>query len=163
MAEETTETKPKASKKSPPAKSESFVTKEEFKSLESNVLQALDLITKKLEKPEPHPVFAEKEIEEAKPQMTDAPMNPHWKKAAEEILGDALEDVFVQYPESGGTMFTVVIKKEKSNASQSHWEQHKTDKFAKDRRTKNIGNTGLEGVKKWCELVKANLTRNKYA
>ncbi len=91
------------------------------------------------------------EVKEAK--SDDAPINPTWKKKAEEMLGDYLEDVQVYYPKSGGLHFTLIIKKEKSNASPSYWTLYK-----QDRRTKEIGNTGIEGVVKWCELVKRNLT-----
>jgi len=119
--------------------------------LESKV-NSLSSAVEKLTRLITESVVTEKEIP-ARPDIIN--MAPAWKDAAFDILGDYIDDLQAFYPSSGGCLFTVVIKREKSNASQSHWEMHK-----QDRRTKELGNTGLEGVKKWCELIKKNLTGN---
>lgn len=95
----------------------------------------------------------QKEISEAGPD--EQPMNPHWKKIVHQVLGEEF-DCEVTYPKSGGVLFKVIVPKDKSNASQSYWEMNK-----RDVRTKEIGHTGAEGVKKWCELIKKNLARTK--
>ncbi len=94
-----------------------------------------------------------KEVEEATPD--EQPMNPHWKRAVHEILGEDF-DCEATYPKSGGILFKVIVPKDKSNASQAYWEMNK-----RDVRTREIGHTGLEGVKKWCALIKKNLARTK--
>ena len=94
-----------------------------------------------------------KEIESADPDET--PMNPNWKKIVNQVLGSEF-DCEASYPKSGGVLFKVIVPKNKSNASQSYWEMNK-----RDVRTKEIGHTGSEGVKKWCELIKKNLARTK--
>ena len=82
-------------------------------------------------------------------------MNPNWKKIVNQVLGSEF-DCEASYPKSGGVLFKVIVPKNKSNASQSYWEMNK-----RDVRTKEIGHTGSEGVKKWCELIKKNLARTK--
>lgn len=75
-----------------------------------------------------------------------------WKLAVAEILGPEFECQVVQ-PDNGGTQFKIIVPKELSNASQMHWEMH-----GRDVRTREIGNTGLVGVKEWCLKVRQNLT-----
>ena len=58
-------------------------------------------------------------------------------------------------PKGGGTLFTVVIKPEFSNAAPEYLERYKAD-----RRTKEIGSEGLSGVETWCKLIRANLKRS---
>lgn len=94
-----------------------------------------------------------KEVEKASPD--EKPTNPHWTRATHEILGEDF-DCEIAYPESGGVLFKVIVPKDKSNATQAYWEMNK-----RDVRTKEIGHTGLEGVKKWCALIKKNLARTK--
>ncbi len=75
-----------------------------------------------------------------------------WKTAVRDILGPEFECQVVQ-PDNGGTQFRVIVPKELSNASQMHWEMH-----GRDVRTREIGNTGLVGVKEWCLKIRQNLT-----
>jgi hypothetical protein len=125
---------------------------EEIKILAAGLDNLTKLVTQLAEKQTtPVSTSVDKEVKEA--TSDDTPLNPNWKKKAQEILGDYLEDVQVYYPKTGGTHFTLIIKKEKSNATPSYWSM-----FKQDRRTKEIGNTGIDGVQKWCELVKRNLT-----
>ena len=94
-----------------------------------------------------------KEIDEAGPD--EQPMNPHWRKIVTEILGSEF-DCEASYPKSGGLLFKVIVPKNLSNAPKSYFDMYK-----RDVRTREIGHTGSEGVKKWCEHIKKNLARTK--
>ena len=94
----------------------------------------------------------DKEVARAAPNAS--PMNPDWELKAREILGDALDYCEVQYLRKGGTIFTVVIKPSHSNAPLEYLERMK-----QDRRSKEIGQEGEEGVVQWCKLVAQNLKR----
>jgi hypothetical protein len=82
---------------------------------------------------------------------------PKWRAIVDEILGKDF-GLSVSYPDSGnGFQFSIVVPKDKSNAPKDYLEFYKADI-----RTKTIGNAeGSEGVKKYCELVKKNLTAKK--
>lgn len=95
----------------------------------------------------------QKEITKAGPKKFHQ-INPEWEEKAREVLGDYLDHCEVDYPKAGGTVFTVVVNTEKSNAPEEYLKAHK-----EDRRSREIGNEGLEGVEQWCKLVKANLLR----
>jgi len=139
---------------------EEFVSKEEFgsrmSSLESSVLQMVDMMKVKNEpqviKDLSKEVTQAKEIDEAKAYQ--ALINPAWETHARETLGEKLDHCEVSYPKTGGLRFTIVIKNEFSNAGKDYLERYK-----QDRRTREVGTTGFEGVKKWCLLVKQNLNR----
>ena len=79
---------------------------------------------------------------------------PKWRAIVDEILGKDF-GLSVSYPDSGnGFQFSIVVPKDKSNAPKDYLEFYKADI-----RTKTIGNAeGSEGVKKYCDLVKKNLT-----
>ncbi len=94
-----------------------------------------------------------KEIDEASPD--EQPMNPHWIKVVHEVLGEDFTAEVI-YPKSGGVLFRVIVPKDKSNAPANYFEMHDRDK-----RTKEIGQTGTAGVKKWCDQIKKNLSRTK--
>lgn len=94
----------------------------------------------------------EREVRKAAPDVN--PVNPAWEEKAREIVGDALDHCEVLYPKQGGVIFTLVIKQEFSNAPTEYLERHKVD-----RRSREIGNEGIEGVEQWCKLVKSNLNR----
>lgn len=83
-------------------------------------------------------------------------VNPAWVEKASEILGDALDHCEVFYPKHGGTIFTVVIKQDQSNAPVDYLTWYKAD-----RRSKEIGNEGIDGVEQWCKLVRDNLKRGR--
>lgn len=133
-----------------------YVTQDQFSKLENTVNEALSVILSRLEAPKVEQKT--QEVLEAKPD--NRMMNPEWRKAVKEILGSDFE-CEVSYPQTGGINFTVIVPREKSNASKSHWESFKNQDLAQDRRTKPIGNSGLEGVIKWCELIKLNLKNTK--
>lgn len=136
------------------------VSREEFDKLADNVGTLVDLFTKDREERAKAPPIAvqetaiEKEVRKAAPD--ENPVNPAWKEKAEEILGDALDHCEVMFPKRGGTIFTVIVKEEVSNAPTEYMDRMKVD-----RRSREIGNEGIEGVEQWCKLVAANLKRTK--
>lgn len=134
-----------------PKKADTFVTKEEFKVVEGAVNKILDLLEKKADVPE---TKEEKAVNQAVPNKFTA--NPEWEAVASEILGDYLDHTEVEHEKTGGIKFTVVIKNEYSNASKEYLDTVKVD-----RRTKEVGALGLDGVTEWCKLIKANLSRPK--
>ena len=83
------------------------------------------------------------------------PVPPAWRKMVDETLGLDF-GIDVVYPQSGsGFLFKIIVPAEKSNASLAHKEFYKTDI-----RTKAINYAdGIEGVRKFCELVALNLKR----
>ena len=127
----------------PKAPKPEYATKAELNELSQNVGELVNLIKSgALSAPAVAPAVATPETPEEK---------------AQEILGEALERCEVQYLRRGGTVFTVVIKNEHSNASVEYLERMKVD-----RRSREIGNEGIEGVEIWCKLVAQNLRRPKY-
>lgn len=83
------------------------------------------------------------------------PIPPAWRKMVDEILGLDF-GIDIVYPQSGsGFLFKIIVPAEKSNASESYKEFYKVDI-----RTKAISySEGIEGVKKFCEMVKINLAK----
>ena len=85
------------------------------------------------------------------------PIPPDWRKMVDEILGMDF-GIDIVYPQSGsGFLFKIIVPAEKSNASQSYKEFYKVDI-----RTKAISySDGIEGIRKFCELVKVNLSKKQ--
>lgn len=104
--------------------------------------------------PDPAAAAAERKVTAAGPNKWET--NPAWQETAEEYLGEYLDHTEVAYDKSGGIKFTIVIKTEKSNADKDYLRL-----TGSDRRTKEVGSEGLEGVIEWCKLVRANLKRGK--
>lgn len=154
-------TKKKTAPKAPPVQ---YATVEQFNELNDGLGKLLDLVESRFKEvkddqqaakdaaPTAPETKHDKEVSKAAPYVEM--VNPAWKEKAEELLGDALERCEVFYPRNGGTVFTLVIKKEKSNAAPDYFAFYK-----EDRRSKEIGNEGIEGVENWCKLVKENLKR----
>lgn len=145
------------------AKGQEFVTTEKFQALENTVNEGFNRIADLLEKKPEATVavlptkavvesHAEKEVTKATANAVVVP--PEWKEKADEILGEYIDHCELFYPRRGGQIFTVVIKKEKSNAPADYLKFYK-----EDRRSKDIGNEGIEGVEMWCKLIKQNLGR----
>jgi len=141
---------------------ENFVSKEEFDTLKQDMnksfQQIVDLIK---DKPSGAKVDAtkrvesEKKIDEANSDMSD--FNQRYDSKAKEILGDKIERTFITYPKGGGTLFTIVIKREHSNSPKDYLERYKEDK-----RTVNLEREefrGESGVEAWAKLILANLNR----
>lgn len=96
----------------------------------------------------------EKQVRKA--SANEIPMNPEWEELAREIIGDPLDHCEIAYLKNGGVIFTIVIKDEFSNAGRDYLERYKSD-----RRSKEVGSEGIEGVENWCKLVKSNLAKGK--
>ena len=97
------------------------------------------------------------EIEDESVKPEKMPVPPGWRKIVDETLGMDF-GIDVVYPSSGsGFLFKVIVPAEKSNASPAHKEFYRVDI-----RTKAISySDGIEGVKKFCELVAINLKLKK--
>lgn len=76
---------------------------------------------------------------------------PAWRKLTDEILGPDFQ-ISLRLPENGGQIFEIYVPKEKSNATKDHWEMHKRDK-----RSRELGNTGIKGVKDYLLKVRKNI------
>ncbi len=160
MAETTTvPSKPKnTSKPKPEPKYASAADLAELSKGMSDLVGIVGELAEKLKSP-PAPKSADEvkhdaEVTKAKPNLET--VNPAWVEKAQELIGEALDHCEVFYPKHGGTLFTLVIKKEFSNAPVDYLERYKSD-----RRTREIGNEGIEGVENYCKLVAANLKRSK--
>lgn len=83
------------------------------------------------------------------------PVPPSWRAMVDEILGMDF-GIDVVYPQSGsGFLFKIIVPEEKSNMSKDHREFYRVDV-----RTKAVNyNEGIDGVRKFCELVKKNLEK----
>ncbi len=138
------------------------VSREEFDGLKKEVSSGFEQIIGLIKKqatatPEQKAkeVVQEKKVAEADPDIGD--MNPRYHAKVVEVLGDRVERTFLTYPKGGGTLFTIVVSKEASNAPKDYMERMK-----EDRRTVNIEREefrGEDGVEKWAKLVLANLNR----
>lgn len=145
-------TKPK-----PKTEAQKFVTEDRFNALENSVGKVADLLEKVLANqaigPAPRPeTKEEKEVAAAGPNKFQ--VNDEWEATARAIIGDAVDHTEVEHSKAGGIKFTVVIKNDKSNAHPDYIASAKAD-----RRTKEVGQEGMEGVTEWCRLIKANLQR----
>src|SRR5581483_2425122 len=141
---------PKLKEKDPPKS----VSVDEFQEFQKNVFDSLKSLTTLISEKQATPEAAKETRAVAEAGPDDATVNPSWRKKAEEILGDALDEVAAIYPPDGGILFRVYIRKEHSNATPAYWEMHK-----RDVRTNQIDNTGITGVENWCKLIKTNLTK----
>lgn len=160
MAESNVVVKVPSQKKRPAPKK--YATEEDLKGITDAMASIADVVGKLYDKVNAEPVKPQTpeevkhvaEVAKAAPDV--AVVNPAWVEKATEIIGDALDHCEVLYPKHGGTIFTLVIKTSASNAQAEYLERHKSD-----RRSREIGNEGIEGVEQWCKLVKENLKRGK--
>lgn len=149
-------------KQTPPPQ---FVSIQKFNSFAQSTETALDRIASLLEAQATKP--AETSLASSTPATVPPPAaevakagparfttNPEWEDAAREIIGDALDHTEIEHTKSGGMRFTIVIKNEFSNADKEYLRVTKVD-----RRTKDVGAEGMDGVVQWAKLVKANLER----
>lgn len=135
------------------------VMQEEFKAFQDKVDQGFGKLLEKLDEIKKTPALVVQPAAPVKPVKVEGgptpddatPVPPKWVATVHEILGPEF-DVRFEQPDSGGARFTIIVPKDKSNANKDHWEMYKHDY-----RTKDIGNTGLAGVKEYCILVRKNL------
>jgi len=132
------------------------VMQEEFAKFKEEVNGGISAIMGKLEKlAEVKPVSMPSQPTSVKVEAgpdNETPVPVSWVNAVHEILGPEF-DVKFEQPDSGGALFTIIVPKDKSNATVDHWKMYK-----RDFRTREIGATGLGGVKEWALLVRKNLT-----
>ncbi len=145
-------TPPVGSGKSVKEKKEKGVSKTEFSEFKEEVSTALGAIMEKLSTPAVIPSAPEVK-DEAGPQ-TPSLVPPAWRALTDEILGPEFE-IELELPENGGQKFSVYVPLDKSNA---HPDYKKT--FKKDKRTKELGNTGIKGVKDWVLKIRKNLVKS---
>lgn len=133
------------------------MTRREFEALQTGVQELVNMIKEDRAKPSNTPVPLvpetplEKEVRKAGPDpITATP--PDWDEKAREILGEALDHCEMTYGASGGVRFSLIIKPEHSNAPKDYLKY-----YGQDRRTKDVGSEGIQGVENWCKLVKQNL------
>ena len=141
-----------------------FATVEQFNGLESTMKSLVDVVTKLAERlmvapapATPEEIKKDKEVSAAGPNTT--PVNTVFEAKAKEILGDQIERCEMLYQKNGGSVFTVVVKKEFSNAPKDYLEMYKIDN-----RTVNIERDefrGEDGVERYAKLVLQNLNRAK--
>ena len=129
-----------------------YVTMEQFNKLTDIISNLATVVSAKTATPAE--IKENSEISKAKSDQ--APVPSSWEETARDIIGEALDHCELFQPRTGGTLFTVVIKNEFSNAPKEYLERMKAD-----RRTKEIGNEGISGVETWCKLVRANLKRGQ--
>lgn len=135
------------------------VSREEFDGLNTAVNRIVDMLERQ-SAPSTHvagptpivDVKEQKKIDEAGPNKYQ--VDDEWDAIARDIIGDEYIDHTEVERKGGGVKFTVVIKLEKSNADKEYIARMKTD-----RRTREVGAEGTEGVTQYCKLVKANLIR----
>ena len=132
-----------------------YVTVDQFNKLTEVLGKIVDTVNEIKNKPASVPEAKEAE-EVRKAKWDQAPINPAWEEKAIEIIGEAVDHCEIFYPKSGGTIFTVVIKTELSNAPQEYLDRAKSD-----RRSREIGPEGIAGVENWCKLIRANLKRGQ--
>lgn len=144
-----------------------YVTQDQFAQLEKGVTSILDRMETLLN-PGPAPLGVAQPANVAAPSVpetpmekdvrkagaNDIPMNPEWEELAREIIGDAVDHCELTYLKNGGVLFTVVIKKEYSNSGSDYLER-----MGSDRRSREIGSEGIEGVENWSKLIKSNLSK----
>ncbi len=135
-----------------------IVSRGEFDGLKKEVNEGFDTLIRLIkQKPEEKAKaeVAEKKVDEAAADIGD--MNPRYHAKVVEVLGEKVERTFLTYPKGGGTLFTIVIKAEFSNAPKDYLERMK-----EDRRTVNLEREefrGEDGVERWAKLVRDNLNR----
>lgn len=135
-----------------PTKEKKVPLEKRFNEFQEQTTNALGTILELLQNKAPTPAAAEvqKMVEEGSAD-DQTPTPPAWIKAVHQILGPEFECELVQ-PNNGGTLFKIIVPMDKSNTSQLYRQMHK-----RDIRTREIGNSGLSGVKEWCLRVRANL------
>lgn len=128
------------------------VSQKEFQEFQTQVLEALKEL-----KSQPQVVadssgvyVAPKVVEEGGPQSA-TPVPPKWRELTSEILGTDFQ-IELELPENGGQKFSVFVPLEKSNAGKDHWERER-----KDKRTRELANSGVKGVRSWLISVRKNL------
>jgi hypothetical protein len=138
---------------------------EKVEKLSDNVSQLVELLSKKQEEK----TESSKQTETVQPESNKdirkegiadwAEVHPVHDNTARDILGNLVDRTYMKYPKGGGALFTVVIKREFSNAPKDYLERMKEDHRTANLETERF--RGEEGAKRWCLLIKQNLSKNK--
>ena len=147
--------------KEPKAGKAKGVSRKEFEELETKINTGFSTIMEKLEglnkqstltvTPAVNNTAVPTKEDNGAPRNDLTPVPPTWREMVDKILGPDFDCEFYQPPQ-GGQKFSIIVPKEKSNADQQHWKY-----FSRDKRTKELSNTGITGVEEWCKKVRANL------
>jgi len=141
---------------------------EKVEKLSNNVSQLVEILSKKQKEKECHcddgTCDAHKKKEDNKDVRKEgiadwAEVHPVHDNTARDILGNLVDRTYMKYPKGGGALFTVVIKREFSNAPKDYLERMKEDHRTANLETERF--RGEEGAKRWCLLIKQNLSKNK--
>ncbi len=138
---------------------EKGVSKKEFTAFQDSVTTALGAIMEKLSET---PVVSGSPVAAPIPKGdpdnggpdNQIPTPPAWRKLTDEILGSDFE-IELELPENGGQKFSIYVPREKSNAHPDYKAV-----FTNDKRTRELGNTGIKGVKDWLLRVRRNLVQS---
>lgn len=135
-----------------------YATKEDVNGINASLDKLTEMLTK------PNKAMAIEQAPTTKPIVTvdpeksdKSPVPPKWRQVVDEILGPDF-GINVVYPDTGnGFLFKLIVPLDKSNADKAYLELYKVDI-----RTKSLSySDGIDGVRKYCELVKSNLKVNK--
>ena len=130
------------------------VKAEEFAEFKGEVMGMFEKLMTKIDG-QPKAAVVDVMKEEAAPDKNRVSVPPSWTALVEQILGPEFGCEY-ELPPDGGQKFTILVPKEKSNATPDYIAMYKTD-----RRTRELGNTGVRGVKEWCLKVRQNLLRSE--
>lgn len=128
---------------------EKYVTKADFQSFQQTILAALDNSRNKQEEKIQAPVVVDNGSYQTPMQVPEK-----WRAMADAMLGKDFV-IELELPEKGGQKLNVYVPRNKSNAPEEYWE-----KFKQDKRTRELGNTGIEGVRNWLLRIRKNLLTN---
>lgn len=146
-------------KKEKAPKPEKGVSKKEFAEFQGQVTGALGAIMEKLDAATT-PVQQTHVVEKQSVNVSDGgpdvqtPVPPAWRKLADEILGEEFE-IELELPENGGQKFSVFVPLSLSNAHPDYKKE-----FKRDKRSRELGNTGIKGVKDWLLRIRRNLVQS---
>lgn len=76
---------------------------------------------------------------------------PTYRAEVDKILGQDF-DCEYRLTENGAQQFSILVPKDKSNATAEQWQA-----FKKDKRSVDLQGKGLKGVTEWCVKVRNNL------
>lgn len=139
-----------------PVKEKKVPLEKRFNEFQEQTTGALASILELLQQKQATPatIESQKKAEEGKSDDV-APIPPGWIKAVHEILGEDFNCSLTQ-PDGGGTIFKIIVPWGQSNCT----PMEKAMKPMGDVRSREIGNTGLAGVKEWALKVRANLLKS---
>lgn len=131
-----------------------FVTVEQFNDLTTVLKQISDSVVELKSRPTIAATVPKIEQEIAKARPNQPLVNVEWEEDARTKIGEALDHCEIENPKNGGTIYTIVIKNEFSNAGKEYLERNKCD-----RRSCEVSTGGFPAVQNWNKLVALNLKK----